>query len=166
MKKLFAVAVVLISMLFVAVASQAADKPPMAGGGCCPGCNCPMMKGGGMMGMGGMMGKGMMGHPMMEGMMEKGQMMGGLPAIGVSPMYSRVFKHAMMQSMIRNALQDPEVKGFLDSTAPLRKELVEKRFEYFEAFRNPATPAAKLQKMMSEIHDLENRINAKVPAGW
>ncbi|MDA8171130.1 MAG: hypothetical protein M0Z48_04790 [Nitrospiraceae bacterium] len=172
MRKLFAIIVVALSMLFMAAVAQAEDMPAMAGDPGSASCNCPMMKDGDMMGKGmmgggmpgGMMGKGMMGggmmeHPQMHGMIEGGAMMGGLE---MNPMLKKAFMRAMMKSMIRGALQDPEIKGFLDSTATLRKDLVLKRFEYFEAFRNPRTTPGELKKLKSEIKDLKKKIDEKM----
>ena len=52
MRKLFAIIVVALSMLFMAAVAQAEDMPAMAGDPGSASCNCPMMKDGGMMGKG------------------------------------------------------------------------------------------------------------------
>lgn len=173
-RKLLAIMVVVLSVAFMAAFAQAADPAyygPGMGGGMmgggmpCPGCK---MMGKGMMGAGmgcgcGMMGGGMMGmeHPMMHGMIEQGAAEGG---VEMTPMMRMTFMRAMMKGMIRNALQDPKIKAFLDSTESLRKQLVEARFQYFEAFRNPATSADQLEKMKAGIKKLEDQINQKMMA--
>ncbi len=98
----------------------------------------------------------------MHGEVERGMMMGGLSGMDISPALKAEFMKAMMQSMIRNALQDPEIKAFLDSTAALRKDLVMREFEYFEAFRNPKTTPAELSKLKSGIMDLKAKIREKM----
>ncbi len=98
-----------------------------------------------------------------HGEVERGMMMGGLSGMEISPVLKMEFMKAMMRSMIRNALQDPEIKAFLDSTASLRKNLVMKEFEYFEAFRNPKTTPAELSKLKSDIMGLKIKIREKMP---
>lgn len=52
---------------------------------------------------------------------------------------------------------------FLDETADLRRELHEKRFEYFEAQRNPETTNDTLTKLGEEINELQEKIREKSP---
>ena len=52
---------------------------------------------------------------------------------------------------------------FLDETAHLRKELHEKKFEYFEAGRNPETGPAALTKLEKELYDIQSKIREKAP---
>jgi hypothetical protein len=52
---------------------------------------------------------------------------------------------------------------FLDETADLRKELHEKKFEYFEATRNPDTTAETITKLEKEISDIQDKLFAKAP---
>lgn len=52
---------------------------------------------------------------------------------------------------------------FLDETANLRKELHEKRFDYFEASRNPETDPATLSKLEKEIYEIQSKIGEKAP---
>jgi hypothetical protein len=54
-------------------------------------------------------------------------------------------------------------KEFLDETADLRKELHEKKFEYFEANRNPETAPDKLTKLEKELHEIQSKIREKAP---
>jgi hypothetical protein len=52
---------------------------------------------------------------------------------------------------------------FLDETTELRKELHDKRFEYFEALRNPKTTTETITKLEKEITELEDKIYEKAP---
>lgn len=52
---------------------------------------------------------------------------------------------------------------FLDETAGLRKELHSKRFEYFEAVRNPETKPETITKLEKEIGGLQDKIHEKAP---
>jgi len=61
--------------------------------------------------------------------------------------------------------QSEECQKFLDDTAKLRKELHNKRFEYFEAYRNPKTTQETLLKLDKEIYDLQNKIYSAAPLG-
>jgi hypothetical protein len=108
----------------------------------CPYCGSYMGPHGGY-GMGsGMMGQGMMGRGMMGGQ-------------GMGP--------GMMGRGYRS--QSPECQKFFDETAGLRKELHNKRFEYFEASRNPKTTGESLAKIENEVRDLQQKIYAKGPIG-
>ena len=61
--------------------------------------------------------------------------------------------------------QNEECQKFMDDTAKLRKELYNKRFEYFEAYRNPDTKSDTLAKLDREIRALQEKIYEKVPEG-
>jgi hypothetical protein len=52
---------------------------------------------------------------------------------------------------------------FLDETVDLRKELHEKKFDYFEASRNPETDPALLTKLEKELNDIQSKIREKAP---
>jgi hypothetical protein len=52
---------------------------------------------------------------------------------------------------------------FLDETAELRKELHTKRFEYFEALRNPKTTPETIAKLEKEIREIQEKIYEKSP---
>ena len=56
-----------------------------------------------------------------------------------------------------------DYQKFLDETRDLRKELSEKRFEYFEALRNPETKAEALTKLQDEISKIEKKLYEKSP---
>ena len=61
--------------------------------------------------------------------------------------------------------QSAECQKFYDETAGLRKELNNKRFEYFEAVRNPKTTGESLTKIGKEVRELQEKIYAKGPIG-
>jgi len=65
--------------------------------------------------------------------------------------------------------QSEECQKFFADTAKLRKELHSKRFEYFEAYRNPDTKPDTLAKLDREIRALQEKIYEKAPeegCGW
>jgi mono/diheme cytochrome c family protein len=57
----------------------------------------------------------------------------------------------------------PECQKFYDETLDLRKELNNKRFEYFEALRNPKTTGEDVAKLEREMNGLQNKIYSKAP---
>ena len=61
--------------------------------------------------------------------------------------------------------QSAECQKFHDDTVQLRKQLHEKRFDYFEASRNPKTAAEDLTKIEKEIKDLQDKLYLKAPVG-
>jgi len=54
---------------------------------------------------------------------------------------------------------------FLDETVALRKDFFNKRFDYYEALRNPKTSAETLSKLEADMADLNQKIWAKNPHG-
>jgi hypothetical protein len=52
---------------------------------------------------------------------------------------------------------------FFDETADLRKELHNKKFEYFEAIRNPETDTETVTKLEQEIREIQEKIYEKAP---
>jgi len=52
---------------------------------------------------------------------------------------------------------------FLDETSGLRKDLHNKRFEYFEAQRNPDTKVETLASMEKDIFALQDQIHKNAP---
>lgn len=112
---------------------------------------------GGMMGM--MGGMGMMGmtpderagmmidHPGMGGMMGPGMMGSGME-YDTGPDYEYDTK---------------KYQRFLDDTVKLRKELYDKRFEYFEAMRSPDTNQETILKIEQEIQELQKNLYEKAP---
>lgn len=96
-----------------------------------------------MMGMGpGMMG--MMGPGMMGGQWHRG----GL-ATGCNPMMG-----APMGPGMWSGLQ----QKFLDQTVDLRKQMMEKRFEYMEALRKPDTKTQDLAAIEKDMLDLRTKM--------
>lgn len=59
----------------------------------------------------------------------------------------------------------PECRKFLDDTMDLRKQFMEKQFDYSEALRNPQTTTETLSKLQKEIADLQVEIFRKSPRG-
>jgi len=106
----------------------------------CPYCGQPLGQGGyrmgpGMIGRGGMMGGGY-GYHMGPGMM--------------GPGYYQ---------------QNEACQKFLDETTGMRKDLHNKRYEYFEAIRNPKTTPETAAKLEKELRDLQANIYSKAPQG-
>jgi hypothetical protein len=65
--------------------------------------------------------------------------------------------------------QSEACQKFFDDTAKLRKELHSKKFEYFEAYRNPDTKPDTLAKLDREIRAIQEKIYEKAPeegCGW
>lgn len=102
------------------------------------------MMGGGMMGQGmqggGMMGRGMMGQGNWNNMGCNG-MMGG----------------AMMNQMTPNQQQ-----SFMDATAVLRQKMIDLRFAYREAMRNPDTDPKDLAKIEKQMLDIRSQMISKM----
>jgi hypothetical protein len=146
--KMKKISIFIIAMTIFATISLAhADEPSSWGGyNYCPYCGSYMGQGG--YGMGpGMMGQGMMGRGMMGGRGMGPGMMG-------PDMIGRGYQS-----------QSSECQKFYDDTAGLRKELHNKRFEYFEAARNPKTTGDTLAKIEKEVRELQEKIYAKGPIG-
>ncbi len=59
--------------------------------------------------------------------------------------------------------QSEECQKFLDETVGLRKELYNKRFEYFEAQRNPKTDRETVTKLEKEVRELQEKIYTNAP---
>jgi hypothetical protein len=59
----------------------------------------------------------------------------------------------------------PDCQKFYDETAAPRKELHDKRFEYFEAVRNPKTTGEAAEKLEKEIQELQKKIYSTAPLG-
>ncbi|MDA8155944.1 MAG: hypothetical protein M0Z52_05765 [Actinomycetota bacterium] len=166
---------IILSGLFAAGLAMAAQMQDNSGYGCmntpegmmnCGVCGCTKVPGGaagcmnmpggmGMMGagsMGGMMGMG--GMKMMDRRMEVMSAIGVAAGPAISPFGS---------TMAKDIMQDPEIKQFLDSTKKLRLELVQKRFSYYEALRNPATKPEQIITMRKELRRLQKEIWDKSP---
>ncbi len=61
--------------------------------------------------------------------------------------------------------QNEACRKFMDESTGLRKDLHIKRFEYFEAIRNPKTDPETVAKLEKEIRDLQEKIYSKAPQG-
>ena len=113
------------------------------------------MMGGGMMGggmrSGGMMGGGIMGGGMMGGGMMSGQ--GGNWSMGCN---------GMMGEMLMNQMSPSQQQEFMNQTVNLRKQMMEKRFAYMEAMRNPNTTPQDLAKIEKEMLKLRSKMMDKM----
>ncbi len=96
---------------------------------------------GGMMGQGHMRGYGMMGPGMMGGY--------GSGSEGYNPEAYKKYQE--------------EYQKYLNDTVSLRKKLHSKKFEYFEALRNPDTKRETIMKLEKEIRDIQWDIYEKSP---
>lgn len=121
--------------------------------------------GGGMMGnQQGQTGQsGMMGSQ--QGQRGQGGMMGGQDMMGGQGMMG-----PGMMGPGRGYDEDPgyeqdtkKYQKFLDDTTKSRKELYDKRFEYFEAMRNPDTKQETISKLEKEIKELQEKLYEKAP---
>lgn len=61
--------------------------------------------------------------------------------------------------------QTPECQKFYDETVTLRKQLHDREFDYFEAARNPKTLGGELEKIESDLQDLNKKIYSQAPIG-
>jgi len=112
----------------------------------------------------GMMGRRMMGYGMGPGMMGPGMMgygMGpGMMGYGGCGMMGRgMMGYGMGQGMTGYGAK--EYQAFLDDTVDLRRKLHNKKFEYFEASRNPDTKRETVTKLEKEIWELQREIYEK-----
>jgi mono/diheme cytochrome c family protein len=103
----------------------------------------------------GMMGGYGMGPGMMGGYGMGPGMMGGYGMGG----------YGMGPGMMGYSRQSPECQKFYDDTAQLRKELHDKRFEYFETLRNPKTTMGTVSNLQKEMWELQEKIYSKAPLG-
>jgi hypothetical protein len=69
--------------------------------------------------------------------------------------------YGMGPGMMDGYHQSEECQKFLDETSKERKELYNKRFEYFEAYRNPKTTPETVEKLEKEIRALQEEIYQK-----
>jgi hypothetical protein len=65
--------------------------------------------------------------------------------------------------MDRYGQDNKDDRKFLDETAGLRKELHDKKFEYFEARRDPGTTTEKLSTLEKELYAIQEKINEQAP---
>jgi hypothetical protein len=93
--------------------------------------------------------------------MGRGMMMGGGYGMGGGMMGG----YGMGRGMMGYYTYSPECQKFYDDTYKMRKELHDKRFEYFEALRNPKATGESVMKLEKEIEDLQQKIFAQAPLG-
>ncbi len=105
--------------------------------------------------MGGMMNGGMMGGGMMGGgMMDEG-MMGGQGRWGMGC-------NGMMGGAMMSQMSPGQQQAFMNETVELRKKMMEKRFAYMEAMRNPNTTPQELAKIEKEMLTLRTEMMDKM----
>jgi hypothetical protein len=165
----------MVGFVFALVAMVYAQGPGWGGYGQGYGMGPGMMYGWGGYGPGYGMGPGMMygwggygqGYGMGPGMMYG---WGGYgPGYGMGPGMMYGWGGHGYGTGRRGFNQSEECQKFLDDTAKLRRELHSKRFEYFEAYRNPDTKPDTLAKLDREIRALREKIYEKAPeqgCGW
>lgn len=77
----------------------------------------------------------------------------------------RMGRKAMMGRGHHKMMMNPEMRekrdAFLDATKDLRKEMMEKRFAYREAKRNPDMTIGQLQEQEKELYELRKQIQTK-----
>ena len=61
----------------------------------------------------------------------------------------------------QNSWNSEQQQKFLNETAGLRKEMMDKRFEYMEAQRNPQITRAELMDMEREMMNIQEKIHQK-----
>lgn len=98
------------------------------------------------------------------------QMGGGMMGSGGwGMMEPEMMGPGMMEPLWMQYVRYPQCTQFLDETKDLRKNLLIKRFEYFEAARKPETTSDAL-KLEEEIKQLGFEIYQKAPfecrGGW
>lgn len=156
MKKIVFIAVAVLFLSAGLVSAQMehmmGEAPPQgAEEELCPMGYPPGMMGYGMMGYG--MGPGMMGYGMGHGMkgygMGPGMMGYGMMGCGMGP---GMMGYGMMD------FDKDEYEKFLDNTRDLRKEMHMKKFDYFEAMRDPEKNKEKIDKIRSEMKDIKKKI--------
>jgi hypothetical protein len=158
MKRL-ATALALIPLLVIVAAVYAEEQGGNPSLIYCPYCGQYLEPRGGYYGMG-------PGNAASQGMMGKsygmgsGMIGGGLGGYGLGP------------GMLRGEIMGPgyyglssECRKFLDETVGLRKKLYNKRYEYFEALKNPGTTPGTAENLHKEIDKLEQNISSKTPGG-
>ena len=85
-------------------------------------------------------------------------MMGGYGGYGMGPGMMGGYGYG-------RTVQDEQCQKFLDDTAPLRKELHDKRFQYWETLRNPKAKPDDVAAQEKAIRDLQEKIYSMNPKG-
>ena len=105
------------------------------------------MMGSGMQGGGGMMNRGMMGSGMMGGNQGNWNGMGC---------------NGMMGGAMMNQMTPGQQQAFLDQTTDQRKKMMELRFDYQDAMRNPKTTPQELAKIEKQMLELRTQMMGKI----
>ncbi len=104
---------------------------------------------------GGMKGGMMQGNMMQGGGMMDGNMMGQQNGGGMGC-------NGMMGGMMMNKMTPGQQQEFMNQTVELRKQMMEQRFSYMEAARNPDTSPEDLAKIEKGMLDLRTKMIDKM----
>ncbi|MBW1635093.1 MAG: hypothetical protein JRC87_05570 [Deltaproteobacteria bacterium] len=107
---------------------------------------------------GGMMGGGMQqgGGTMNRGMMGSG-MMGGKQGN-----WSGMGCNGMMGGAMMNQMTPGQQQTYMDQTSDLRKQMMDLRFDYRDAMRNPKTTPQELAKIEKQMLELRSQMIGKI----
>ncbi len=92
---------------------------------------------------------------MTEGRMMSGGMMGGQSTWGMGC-------NGMMGGAMMSQMSPGQQQEFMNQTVDLRKKMMEKRFSYMEAMRNPETTPQDLAKIEKEMLQLRTEMMDKM----
>jgi len=116
----------------------------------------PGMMGSGMQG-GGMQGGGMMNRGMMGSGMQGGGMMGGNQGN-----WNGMGCNGMMGGAMMNQMTPEQQQAFMDQTTDQRKKMMDLRFDYQDAMRNPKTTPQELAKIEKQMLELRTQMMGKI----
>lgn len=104
---------------------------------------------------------------MMRGDRMRGNMMGGGMMMGPGMMTGQenwsMGCNGMMGGMMMNQMSHGQQQKFLNQTTDLRKQMMEKRFNYMEAMRNPDITPQDLAEIEKEMLELRSKMMDKMP---
>ena len=109
---------------------------------------------GNMMG-GGMMGQGMQGG----GMMGQGMQGRGMQSQGN---WNNMGCNGMMGGSMMNRMTPNQQQSFMNETTELRQKMIDLRFAYREAMRNPNTDPKELAKIEKQMLDIRSQMMGKM----
>lgn len=104
----------------------------------------------------------MMNGQMMGPGMMNGQMMGMHHGKGMMGMRCNGMMGMMGGGMMMQKMSPEQRQQFMDQTTDLRRQMMEKRFSYMEAMRNPATTPQELAKIEKEMLELRTKMMDKM----
>jgi hypothetical protein len=110
---------------------------------------------------GNMMGGDMQGGGMQGGMMNKGMMNGGMMG-GNQGKWGGMGCNGMMGGAMMNQMTPGQQQAFMDQTTDMRKEMMDLRYDYMEAMRNPNTNPKDLAKIEKQMLELRTKMMGKM----